>query len=108
MKRLALTAALLPMLTCAQAAPSSFNAATFFAATCASCHGSKAQGVVGPSLKGAAGWKYDLFKRTLLKGVNKQGKPLSQPHYGKGSFMGTPPSEAQLKQLQTYLKTLTK
>lgn len=81
-----------------------------YTANCAGCHGPQAKGAVGPSLKDAASWKYDLFKRAVLTGVDNQGKALKpmMPHFGTTGFAGKKPTDAQLKALQAFIKTATK
>jgi len=63
----------------------------------------------GPGLKGeVAGWKFSFFKRAVLTAVDDVGKTLSQamPHWGKQGFAGKSPTDAQLRDLQAYLKSL--
>lgn len=81
-----------------------------FATNCAGCHGAKAGGGVGPSLKDSAAWKYDLFKRAVLNGVDDKGKALKpmMPHFAQTGFGGKKPTDAQLKALQDYIKTVVK
>lgn len=89
----------------------SVNGQQIYTTNCAGCHGAKAQGGVGPSLHGAANWSYALFSRAMLKNVNDKGKPLKppMPHWGKVGFAGDKgkaPTDAEMKALQAYLKTL--
>ncbi|WP_425147444.1 c-type cytochrome [Deinococcus sp.] len=84
---------------------------TIYSANCASCHGAKAQGGVGPSLHEASGWTPALFQRALLKYVDDKGVPLKapMPNWGKVGFAGDhgkPPTISELTDLQAYLKTL--
>lgn len=94
----------------AQAAPSTKLGSDLYAANCAGCHGQKAQGGVGPKLAGdAAGWKYDLFKRAVLRGVDDHGKQLGvmMPRWGQTGFQGhggKTPTDDEVKSIQLYLK----
>lgn len=75
---------------------------------CASCHGVKAEGGVGPLLKGeVAGWKYADFKKAVLLGVDDKGKKLTpmMPRWGKTGFGGKKANDALVKGIQAYLKT---
>ena len=78
---------------------------------CMSCHGSKAQGAVGMKLEGdAAYWDFPIFKRTVMQGIDDEGKPLKiMPVLAKTGFykpQGAIPTDAQLRDIQAYLKTL--
>lgn len=74
---------------------------TLFQANCAMCHGAQAEGKVGPVLKGeVAGWKFDLFKRALTKGIDDAGKKLNPP---MKQFKFT---DQQMANIQAYLKSL--
>ncbi|WP_189088421.1 c-type cytochrome [Deinococcus ruber] len=84
---------------------------TIYTTNCAGCHGAKAQGGVGPSLHEAAGWKFALFQRAMLKDVDDKGVPLKapMPNWGKVGFAGDhgkAPTKAEITDLQAYLKTL--
>lgn len=82
---------------------------TLFASNCAGCHGAKAQGSVGPKLSGeVAGWSFSFFKRAVLTGVDNANVKLSpsMPRFGKVGFAGKKVSDAQLKNMQAFLKTL--
>ncbi|MER3482697.1 MAG: cytochrome C [Meiothermus sp.] len=96
----------------AWAAPAANQAgAKLYAANCQGCHGVGAGGVngVGPVLKGeVAGWKFELFKRAVLTGVNDAGETMNpaMPHFAKKGFAGKTPTDAQLREIQAYLKSL--
>lgn len=95
----------------AYAAPNAANGKTIYSTYCQGCHGANAVGVqgVGPVLKGeVAGWKFDLFKRAVLTGVDDAGKTLKpmMPRWGTTGFGGKKPTDAQLQDLQAYLKSL--
>ncbi len=94
----------------AQVEAAAADGKAIFEGNCAGCHGPQAKGAVGPSLKNAANWKYDLFKRAVLMGKDSQGKALKPPMplFGQVGFSGKKPTDTQLKALQTYLKTITK
>lgn len=87
------------------------SGAKLYTGYCQSCHGAGAVGVknLGPVLKGeVAGWKFDLFKRAVLTGVDDVGKTLSpaMPRWGQQGFQGKKPTDQQLMDLQAYLKGL--
>lgn len=82
-----------------------------YAANCAGCHGARAQGGVGPELKEAAGWSAALFSRSILRNVDDVGRVLKapMPNWGKVGFKGDhgrPPTAAEIRNLQAYLRTL--
>ena len=88
--------------------------ARLYTENCQTCHGFGAVGIngVGPALKGdVANWRFDLFKRAVLRGVDDKGKPLSSvmPRWsihGWKSAISRMPTDAQLIDLQAYLKSL--
>ena len=85
---------------------------------CALCHGDKAQGMElkgqaapGKKLAGdAAYWDFPIFKRSVIEGLDDQGKQLKvMPVFGKTGFMnpkGQIPTDADLQNIQAYLKSL--
>ena len=85
---------------------------------CALCHGDKAQGmklkgqpVEGKKLAGdAAYWEFPMFKRSVIEGLDNQGKQLKvMPVFGKTGFMnpkGQIPTDTDLRNTQAYLKSL--
>ena len=85
---------------------------------CALCHGDKAQGmklkgqpVEGKKLAGdAAYWEFPVFKKAVLEAVDDQGKKLKvMPVFGKTGLIkpkGQKPTDADLQNIQAYLKTL--
>lgn len=77
---------------------------------CMSCHGGKGEGGVGMKLEGdAAYWDFPIFKRTVIEGLDDEGKQLKiMPVMGKTGFIkpaGTIPTDAQLQDIQAYMKT---
>lgn len=92
------------------AAPTAAAGKAIYAANCAGCHGAKAQGGIGPNLKEAGGWKYDLFKRALLQGKDDHGVALKAPMpkwtNGFAPNTGKAPTDDQMKSLQLFLKTV--
>jgi mono/diheme cytochrome c family protein len=79
-----------------------------FSNNCQGCHGDKAQGGVGPKLAGEVGsWKFDIFKRALMKGIDDHGKALKapMPNFSQVGFGGKKPTDKQLMDLHAYLKT---
>lgn len=105
-----LTPALL-LVSLAVAAPNTKLGGAIYTSNCAGCHGAKAQGQVGPNLHEAAGWSYALFKRAMLKAVDDKGVALKPPMpvWGKIGFKGDngkAPTDAEMQNLQAYLKTL--
>ena len=93
------------------AATAAVSGQSIYQSNCAGCHGAKAQGGVGPSLHEAGGWSYALFSRAMLKDLDDHGQKLKapMPWWGKVGFMGDggkPPSAAEIRALQAYIKTL--
>ncbi|WP_202630369.1 cytochrome c [Deinococcus alpinitundrae] len=88
------------------------NGQTIYQTNCAACHGTRAQGGVGPKLIGdAANWSAAIFQRALLKDVDDKGKKLKapMPFWGKVGFAGDHgkvPTKAEMQDLQAYLKSL--
>ena len=77
---------------------------------CMRCHGTKGQGAVGKRLAGdAAYWDFPIFKRTLMEGIDDEGKHMKvMPVWGKTGFdkpKGEIPSDAKLYDIRAYLKT---
>jgi mono/diheme cytochrome c family protein len=85
---------------------------------CALCHGDKAQGmklkgqpVDGKKLAGdAAYWEFPVFKKAVVEGVDDQGRTMKvMPVFGKTGFIkpkAQMPTDADLQNVQAYLKTL--
>lgn len=79
---------------------------------CRRCHGAKAQGDIGKKLAGdAAYWDFDVFKRTVLTGIDDEGHTMKteMPRWGTTGFAkpaGVKPSDDDLKNIQAYLRTL--
>lgn len=93
------------------AAPNAANGQTIYTTYCQGCHAPGAVGVqgVGPALKGdVANWKFEEFKAAVLTGVNNKGAALKpmMPRWGTTGFGGKKPTDAQLEDLQAYLKSL--
>jgi len=81
-----------------------------YANNCLRCHGPKGQGGVGKKLAGdAAYWDFAVFKRTIIEGIDDENKRMKvMPVFGKvGLFnpKGKVPSDSDLHDVQTYLKT---
>jgi len=82
-----------------------------FQDNCANCHGSEAQGAeVGGKLAGdAAYWDFPIFKRAVMEGIDDEGEQLKiMPVFEKtGLFKpkGQIPTDADLQDIQAYLKT---
>src|SRR5215469_10878330 len=77
---------------------------------CLRCHGTKGQGGVGKKLAGdAAYWDYAVFERTVIEGIDDENRRMKvMPVFGKvGLFnpRGKVPSDSDLHDVQTYLKT---
>ncbi len=77
---------------------------------CQRCHGNKGQGAVGKKLEGdAAYWDFPVFKRTVMEGVDDEGKKMKvMPVWGKTGLdkpKGEMMTDVQLQDLQVYLKT---
>ncbi len=85
------------------------GAGAVYAANCAGCHGTTAQGGMGPALAGkVGGWSADAFGRAVLKGERVGGGALApaMPRFGTQGFGGEMPSDAEIEELYTYLKGL--
>lgn len=88
--------------------------ARLYGENCQTCHGVGAVGIsgVGPALKGeVANWSPVQFRRAVLRGVDDKGRPLStvMPRWsihGWKSAVSRVPTDAQLADLQAYLKSL--
>ena len=83
---------------------------TLYVDNCISCHGSKGEGAVGKKLEGdAAYWDFPIFKRTVMEGLDDEGKQLKiMPVLGKTGFLkpaGKIPTDAELQDIQAYMKT---
>ena len=83
---------------------------TLFANNCQRCHGAKGQGGVGKKLAGdAAYWDFPIFKRTVMTGIDDEGKQMkTMPVFGKVGLTkpkGAILTDAQLADIQAYLKT---
>jgi mono/diheme cytochrome c family protein len=77
---------------------------------CKRCHGAKGQGGVGKKLEGdAAYWDFSIFKRTVMEGIDDEGKKMkTMPIFGKTGFTqpaGTIPTDSDLQNIQAFLKT---
>lgn len=103
---------ILSALTLTSFAGAAVSGKTIYTANCAACHGPNAGGAVGPSLKNAARWSAANFKRAILQSRDDEGKALKPPMpvWGKVGFagdQGKAPTDAEIKALQAYLKTLS-
>ncbi|ADY25376.1 cytochrome c class I [Deinococcus proteolyticus MRP] len=89
-------------------APQPANGPQLFAGNCAGCHGAKAEGGVGPSLKTAAGWTLAEFTEATLHGKTPDGRSLApiMPHFADTGFSGEAATDQQLEAIHTYLGTL--
>lgn len=103
MKNCLLALTTLSLLSLASAAPSAAAGQKLYDGTCAGCHGPKAQGGIGPSLKDASKWKADLFKRALKEGKDDKVVALKamMPKFPKLT-------DDEMKSLQMHLKAVTK
>ncbi|NLH81571.1 MAG: cytochrome c [Phyllobacteriaceae bacterium] len=78
---------------------------------CRRCHGARAQGGIGKKLAGdAAYWDFDVFKRTVLTGIDDEGRTMKteMPRWGTTGFAkpaGVKPSDDDLRNIQAYLRT---
>lgn len=77
---------------------------------CQRCHGNKGQGAIGKKLEGdAAYWDFSVFKRTVMEGIDDEGKKMKvMPVWGKTGLdkpKGEMMTDVQLQDLQAYLKT---
>ena len=95
------------------------NGAAIYNASCASCHGKKAQGGIGPALQKpgnltlhySANWTAAAFRRAMLLGKDDHGASFKapMPTFGKVGFAGDKgraPTTAEIKAVQAYLKTI--
>ncbi len=76
-----------------------------FAGNCAGCHGANGQGNIGPSLVKADGpgsWTLAQFTTTLREGKTPERQlSTTMPRYTEAQI-----SDAQIADLQAYIKTL--
>lgn len=77
---------------------------------CQRCHGAHGQGGVGKKLAGdAAYWDFSIFKRTVDDGIDDENRKMkTMPVFSKTGFtkaIGKIPEDADLQNLQAYLKT---
>ncbi len=77
---------------------------------CLRCHGNKGQGGVGKKLVGdAAYWDFPIFKRTVIEGIDDEGKKMKvMPVFGKVGLTkpaGQVPTDDELHDIQAYLQT---
>ena len=77
---------------------------------CLRCHGNKGQGGVGKKLEGdAAYWDFDIFKRTVMTGIDDENKKMkTMPVFGEVGLTkpkGAKPTDTDLQDIQAYLKT---
>lgn len=82
---------------------------SLFAANCAGCHGTQAQGGVGPKLAGlATGWTAPQFAHAVLDGQAPEGRTLApmMPRFKTAGFDGQPPTGEQVAAILTFLKKL--
>lgn len=112
MKRDLISIAAAALLACTQAATAQDLMAgkKLFTDNCMSCHGAKGQGGVGKKLAGdAAYWDFDVFQRTVMTGIDDEGKQMKiMPVFGKTGFInpkGAIPTATDLQNIQAYLKT---
>ena len=80
-----------------------------FAANCAGCHGTQAQGGVGPKLAGLAkNWTAPEFAHAVLNGQAPEGRALAEtmPRFKTAGFDGVPPTDEQVTAILTFLKKL--
>ena len=91
--------------------------AAIYSTNCAGCHGVQARGGTGPALykagnpNYAASWSAALFSRAMLKGQDDKGVAFKapMPTFGRVGFAGDhgkAPTPAEIRSLQTYLKSL--
>jgi cytochrome c len=112
MKAVLTSLAVAALLACTQAAVAQDVAAgkKLFTDNCAPCHGAMGQGGMGKKLAGdAAYWDFPIFQRTVMTGVDDEGKQMqNMPVFGTTGFMdpkGVTPTDTDLKNIQAYLKT---
>jgi len=81
-----------------------------FTDNCMRCHGAKGQGGIGKKLVGDAPyWDFDIFKRTVMTGIDDENKKMkTMPVFGTTGFTnpkGVIPTDADLQNIQAYTKT---
>jgi mono/diheme cytochrome c family protein len=81
-----------------------------FTDNCVRCHGATGQGGIGKKLEGdAAYWDFDIFKRTVMTGIDDENKKMkTMPVFGTTGFTnpkGVIPTDPNLQNIQAYLKT---
>lgn len=100
-----------PVLLAAQPAGTpvtvSADGPALFAANCAGCHGTQAQGAVGPKLAELP-WTVSQFAQAVREGQAPAGRALApmMPHFRTAGFDGKPPTDGQLTAVLTFLKKL--
>ncbi|GAA0515418.1 cytochrome c [Deinococcus depolymerans] len=79
-----------------------------YAGNCAGCHGTKAEGAVGPALKVVGAWNAADFRHAVLDGKTPEGRTLGvvMPRFATTGLDGAPPTDAQLAAIQAYVRTL--
>ncbi len=89
--------------------------AALYAGNCAACHGSKAQGGLGPDLtytdQGIGGWAIWQFNRAVRVGVDDEAAAIGRvmPRWQETGFAGQagkPPTPQQITDIFAFLKTL--
>jgi len=100
------------LLLCTSPVFAAYDGQDLYQQNCAVCHGDKAQGKIGPRLKGdSSKWSSHLFQRAVLNGIDDGGKQLKSPmpHWSNSSLKedsGKPPTAAEIDAIQKYIRTL--
>jgi mono/diheme cytochrome c family protein len=112
MKRVLILIAAGALLTFTHAAMAQDLAAgkKLFTDNCVRCHGAKGQGGAGKKLVGDAPyWDFDIFKRTVMTGIDDENKKMKiMPVFGTTGFTkpkGVIPTDTDLQNIQAYTKT---
>jgi mono/diheme cytochrome c family protein len=112
MRKLLILTASISLMAFAQASLAQDIAAgkTLYIDNCAMCHGAKGEGAVGKKLVGdAAYWDFAVFKRTVMEGLDDEGKQMKiMPVFGKAGYYkpkGGIATDAELQDIQAYTKT---
>lgn len=90
------------------------NGNTLYTQNCMGCHGAAGAGGLGPALAGAKSnipkWSFEVFKKTLMTGVDDTGRTLKAPMpvWSKTNLRpsGKPPTDQELADMLAYFKSI--
>lgn len=81
------------------------NGQSLYLGSCAACHGSKAEGAVGPGLAASLAWTSEQFNEAVLHGKAPT-RELSavMPRFASAGIDGLPATAEQINAIHEYLK----